>query len=230
MSALKHGQGAAKAAPEPTRTPERQALADAIAERDRREGILKARGKIADDVRERESAANSAYYRALDEMNTQKRDLEGRQRDRTYALLRGEEPDEQTPIDVLEASVQKLDDERQKIRAELRQAEADVEALEQHIRMARHTVETCVTHVIHTDPATLAVAKAFEEARERFHRLQRALGGALNVQNPGGGPPEYTRILHFPTNGRSVPPCLWADAIARLPHDPDAVIPSPDAV
>ena len=65
MNAPKHGQGAAKAAPEPTRTPERQALADAIVERDRRDGILTARRKIVADLRERETEANTAYYLSL---------------------------------------------------------------------------------------------------------------------------------------------------------------------
>ena len=230
MNAPKHGQGAATPAPEPTRTPERQALADAIVERDRRDGILTARRKIVADLRERETEANTAYYGAFDELSSKKRDAEARQRVRTEYLLNGEEPPTETPIEELQVTVQRLDDERAKLRAELKQAEADVAALEQRTSWAGMTVNDCVTKVIHTDPATLAVANALGEARERFLQLQRALGNALNVQRPGDGPPDYMRALHFPTNASALPPCPWAGAIARLQHDPDAVIPMPDAV
>lgn len=219
---MKQGQGAATAAPEPTRTPERQALAQAIVNREHVADLVKAKRDFARGFEDRR-----------DPLYTQKAELEARLRSapssgdhRLQALLRGEDPEAGVDQDAIKAQIADVEAQLQGFRELQRQAEADADLLQADLDVRERDVRDCVRRVVRADPAQAAVTAELLALNARRALLSRAADQALNEYPPGdperGNANLGMRVVSWPSS-----PCPWAEAKARLLTDPDAVLPLP---
>lgn len=210
----------------PARTPERQRLADAILERDRRAALVQARSA--------EKAAHMDKYQPLwSRRFALEDDLKYRRAPpsdtaRLDALLSGETPPEVSPLEVMQAELEKVNAEV----AHLREGEAiidsDLRLLESAHSMAADTVREAAGAVIVAEPATAAAVAEYAKLKTRLRMLDRAIDGALNVWLPGGG--QSMEQHHVVRGLPPLPPCPWQAARDRLASDPDATLPMPEDV
>lgn len=222
MNALKHGQGAAKAAPEPTRTPERQALADAI---DAKEYVAELIERKRDALRTVE-AARSPFYEERTRLEELLPSAPSSERHRLDALLRGEEPEEGVDKDAIKKQLADNEARLDALWAQSKAVQGDIELLEGDLRMREMTVRECVGKVVRSDPAQAAVSAELIALNARRAFLGRAAENALNEYEPGAQD-RFNVGLHRLIVSTPQTPCPWAEAKARLFTDPDAVLPMP---
>ena len=196
-----------------TRTLERQALADAILERDRRLKL------IADKKAELQAESERGYsgYGRRDELEEQLRGASGAQGEvaRRDALLRGEKPDDADQAEHLRAEIAAIDAKRDASRAAQAALKSDVALLEGTLTLADWQVERARRAVIDADPATTALVVALKAAETRT-RLLRMVLSTLAVS---------ATETPFPS-----PAQAWSGLYDRLARDPDAVIPALDEI
>ncbi|GJD36598.1 hypothetical protein [Methylobacterium aerolatum] len=211
----------------PARTPERQKLADAILERDRRAALVQAKSA--------EKAAHMDKYQPLwsrrfaleDDLKHQRR-APTSYTERLDALLSGEQPPEATPVEAMEAELEKVNAEVARLREQERVIESDLRLLESAHSMAVGWVENAAGAVIIAEPATAAVVAEYAKLKTRLRMLDRAIDGALTVSFLSGG---NSMIDHHVVRGLpTLPPCPWQAARDRLASDPDARLPMPEDV
>lgn len=226
MNAPKRVPGAALSVvtPPPTRTPERQALAEAIERRDYVATLVRERQAFAEQV------GRSSYplYDRLRELEERERDLPMNERDRLDMLLSRRDPDmrsEREKIAEERIDVQKKIEE---IRSQSQRADADVRLLEEDHRSRIREVHECVTNVVVSDPALPAVVAETERLLKRVAILRRACGSALNERRIGQPEPRHARFASLIVQAEG--PCPWDAVKARLVDDPDAVCPMPEDV
>lgn len=203
----------------PARTPERQRLADAIIERDRRHALLQA--KRAEHAAEEER--RWPLYQRRDELETQLRRTGGLsgEADRREALLRGDAPPERGISDVLRAEITEIDAElarSQKAEAELLN---DIQLLDTPCLMARLEVEEAIRAVMQADPVRAALLDELLRLQPRVAMLRRAANAAFGLSDPGAG---------YAPSSINATPCPWQAARDRLVADPDAPLPTLDDV
>ena len=195
------------------RTPERQALADAILERDRRLKL------IADKKAELQAESERGWsgYGRRDDLEEQLRSVGGTgdavaRRD---ALLRGEKPDDADQAEHLRTEIAALDAKREASRTAQAVLKSDVALLEGALSTANWQVERARRAVIDTDPATAALVEAVREAVTRTRLLRMVLSEVVvSVDDP----------LFPPVSQAS------SGLYDRLTRDADAAIPMPDEI
>jgi hypothetical protein len=211
----------------PARTPERQKLADAILERDRRAALVQAKGAEKADL-------TRQYQPLWSRRSTLEDDLQGRrhglknQTARLDALLNGEVPPEADPIEAMEAELAAVNAEIERLRESEVVIDSDIRLLESAHSMAADTVRNAAGAVIVAEPATAAVVAEYAMLETRLRMLDRAIDGALTVWLPGQA---ATMADHHVGRGSGpLPPCPWQAARDRLASDPDAHLPMPEDV
>lgn len=202
----------------PARSPERQRLADAILERDRRAALVEAKRAEVKVLEER----RWSIWSRRDTLEGDLRRAEGGMSEvaRREALLRGEVGDQ----GMAEAVRAELAD----VNAELvqsRKAEAtlldDIQLLDTPCMMARMEVTEAIEAVVQADPARAALLDELQRLQPRVTMLRRAANATFGLSDPGNGySPGSTNAL----------PCPWQAARDRLASDPDARLPMPDDV
>lgn len=203
----------------PTRTPERQRLADAIAERDRRAALVAAkRAEI-----EANSTARYPLYTRQEELEGEIRNLGGYRSEtaRRDALLRGESFAGSDRLAGARAELAAVNDEitaSKKVAAEL---EIDLQLLSAPVEMSRMDVNEAIRAVLDADPTRAAVIAELLQLQPRVTMLRRAANATFGLSDPGAG--------YSPTSVHAMP-CAWEAARDRLASDPDARLPMPDDV
>ncbi len=224
MVVQRKGQGAALAvsAP-PPRTPERQALADAIAARDHVAAVIAERRAMLGEMDE----GRSPLYDREREIEQAKLSLPVGEGDRLGSLLAREDPDQLVTREKLEREAAQI---REQITASWdrsRRAEADVRLLEEDHAARVRDIERAAGAVIRSDPAVAAVMAEFEAVAKRAAILRRACGTALNHAPPGGGYLPAILLAERLSSQKALAPGARHGATAQRP---DAVLPMPEDV
>jgi hypothetical protein len=210
-----------------TRSPERQQLADAILERDRRAALIEAKRA---EISATEEARDSLYDRQREAKEVASRFVGmRREMDRRDALLRGETPPAEDEAEKARAAVEEVKAALAQSHEIERVLRTDLDMLRAAYEQSAYDVKTGADRVIASEKtgAPDAVIAAYYRAREQVRMLERAIQGALNVQPAGGQALMYS----VDTWTRpSLPPCPWQAACDRLVSDPDARLPMPDDV
>lgn len=203
----------------PARTPERQRLADAIAERDRRLALVAAKRAEIEALNE----PRYALWGQRDDLESEVRRLQsGRTNDaaRREALLRGEEIPPENDIDAVRAKLADVNDElarSAKAEAELKN---DIHLLSTACDMSDGDVAGAVKAVLLADPARSALIAELERLMPRVTQLRRAAWNTFGSDIADRyNPADAVRG-----------PCPWQTASDRLASDPDARLPMPEDV
>lgn len=211
----------------PARTPERQRLADAILERDRRAALVQAKSAEKGALMEKYAPLWSRRYTLEDDLKVRRHGTTS-ETGRLHALLSGEAPAGADPVSAMQAELQKVNAEVGRLREQEAAIETDLLLLEGAHRMAVEAVKDAVAAVIVAEPATAVVIAEHDRLTQRLRMLDRAIGQALDVWLPGGG---KAMAGHHVVKGQApLPPCPWHAARDRLASDPDALLPMPEDV
>lgn len=222
MVAAQKGQGAALAASAPpARSPERQALADAILARDHVAVVLAERRALVQQIED----SRSPLYTREREIEEQVQRLPKDERDRLMALLVRDDPDRSSEREACERELAEVREQLKAAWSQQHRAQADVQLLEEDYAARLHDIERAAGAVVRVDPAVSAVMAEYEAVAKRAAILRRACGSALNRSPPGGGylPQSLLAGKTFQAEGL----CPWEQAATRLLNDPDAVLPMP---
>lgn len=204
---------------QPARTPERQRLADAIAERDRREALVAAKRaeiKAADEAR-------YPLYTRQEGLEEEIRNLGGNRSEsaRRDALLRGESFTESNRLAEASAELAAVNDELAASKAAVAELETDLQLLSMPCEMSRMDVGEAIKAVLGADPTREAVIAEVLELQRRVTMLRRAVNATYGLWDPGAG--------YSPSSVHAAP-CPWQTARDRLATDPDARLPMPEDV
>ncbi len=211
----------------PARTPERQKLADAILERDRRAALVQAKSAEKAALMEQYQPLWSRRF-ALEDDLKYRRSATPSDTARLVALLSGEKPPEATSIEAMRAKLEKVNAEVARLREQEGVIDSDLRLLESAHSMAVGWVENAAGAVIIAEPATAAAVAEYAKLSTRLRMLDRAIGGALTVWLPGQ---PKTMAEHHTVRGLApLPPCPWQAARDRLASNPDARLPLPEDV
>lgn len=200
------------------RTPERQRLADAILERDRRAALVEAKRaeiKVLEDRR-------WSIWARRDELEATVTRLKAghSEAERRDALLRGETLQAGEDIDAVRAQLAEVNDEltsSAKAEAELLN---DIQLLDMPCALARSAVDDAIVAVLHADPTRAAVIEELSRLMPRVTQLRRAARNTFGSDiGDRYSPADSVRG-----------PCAWETARDRLASDPDARLPMPDDV
>ncbi|MBP2497799.1 chromosome segregation ATPase [Methylobacterium sp. PvP062] len=203
----------------PARTPERQRLADAITERDRRLALVAAKRA---EIKATDEARYPLYTRQGD-LEQEIRDLGGNRNEsaRRDALLRGESFTSSNRLDEARAELAAVNDQitaSKKAGAEL---QTDLQLLEMPCTISQMDVEDAIKAVLNADETRAAVIDELLDLQHRVTMLRRAANATFGLWDPGAGySPSSTTAL----------PCPWQAARDRLASDPDARLPMPEDV
>ncbi|MEE7489430.1 hypothetical protein [Methylobacterium oryzae] len=222
MSALKQRQGAVEAAPEPTRTPERQALADAIAAKNYVAELIQRKRDALRTV----DAARDPHWDERTRLEAMLPSAPSSERHRLDALLRGEEPEEGVDKDAIKKQLADNQARIDALYAQSKAVQSDIDLLEGDLQMREVAVRECIRKVVRADPAQAAVSAELVALNARRAFLGRAAENALNEYEPGA-PDRFNVGLHRQIVPTPQMPCPWAEAKARLLTDPDAALPMP---
>jgi hypothetical protein len=219
MIGMKHGQGAAKAAPEPTLSPERRALADALAALEQRQEYL-ARARDAKEANGWE--ARSRFWSEKDEAQKTLRNLPKLREDYFSAVARGE-PAEKPPAEhdlraVIVRCEQEIADGQELEKAQ----DKAIEDLQQSVRIAEMNVKDAALEVMRADPVGTQIVEECQRAWLRYMFLNRAVKAFS--KHMGELPVDNHRVPAFPT----MPPCPYARAGEALVASSHASIPALD--
>ena len=211
----------------PARSPERQRLADAILERDRRAALVQAKGAEI-------TAAQEARY-ALYDRQREAEEVAGRfvgmrrEIDRREALLRGETPPEQDEADMAQSALAAITAELARSHEAERVLKSDLDMLtaahEQSANDAKEKADAVI--ISEKEGAPASVVATYFRLKEQVRMLERAIRGPLDAGLIGRPSLMYGVDLH---TQRSLPPCPWQAARDRLASDPDTRLPMPEDV
>ena len=204
---------------QPARSPERQRLADAIAERDRREALVKAK---------RDEKLNAS--RSRDALWGRQADLQGQLNrlergadlvERREALLRGETIAVAEDPAIVRQQLADLENEKARSDKAIAEIDTDLQLLEMPCLLARMEVDEATSAVLGIDPSRAAILAELKRLQPLVYQLRRAANGAFRADDVeyGFSPSEAARA-----------PCLWQTARDRLASDPDARLPMPEDV
>jgi hypothetical protein len=211
----------------PARTPERQKLADAILERDRRAALVQ--GKSAEKAawtQQYEPLVSRRY--ALEDELKERRHAVSNDTERLHALLNGEASPEAVSVEALRAELVTVTAELERLREQATVIDSDLRLLESAHGMAADTVRVAAGAVIVAEPATAAAVAEYSRLKAQVRMLDRAISGALTVWLPGKA---RSMADHHVVHGMDpLPPCPWQAARDRLASDPDARLPMPEDV
>lgn len=204
---------------QPARSPERQRLADAILERDRRAVLVEAKRAEVKVLEER----RWSIWNRRDTLEGDLRRAEAGMGEvaRREALLRGEVVGDQGMAETLRAELAEVNAElvqSQKTEAALL---ADIQLLDMPCMMARMEVTEAIEAVLQADPVRAALLDELQRLQPRVTMLRRAANATFGMFDPGNG--------YLP--GSVTPaPCPWQAAKDQLASDPDAQLPMPEDV
>lgn len=203
----------------PARTPERQRLADAITERDRRLALVAAKRA---EIKATDEARYPLYSRQSD-LEEEIRNLGGlaSQNDRRDALLRGESFAGTGRAAEARAELAAVNDEitaSKKVSAEL---QTDLQLLETPCMLSQMAVDDAIKAVLNADPTRAAVIAELLDLQHRVTMLRRAANATYGLWDPGAG--------YSPSSSTALP-CPWQVVRDRLASDPDARLPMPEDV
>ena len=204
---------------QPARTPERQRLADVIAERDRREALVEAKRaeiRIANEAR-------YPLYTRQEGLEEEIRNLGGNRSEaaRRDALLRGESFTESNRLAEARAELTAVNDEIAASREAVAELETDLQLLSMPCEISRMDVGEAVKAVLDADPTRAAVIAELLRLQPQVAMLRRAANATFGLWDPGAG---------YSPSGVHAAPCPWQTARDRLASDPDARLPLPEDV
>ena len=207
----------------PARTPERQRLADAILERDRRAALVEAKRAEKDGLMEQYRPLWSRRYALEDDLKLAHH-RRVNETERLQALLNGEAPAEVNPVEAMQFELAKVNTEVDRLREQEAILDSDLQLLEGALSMSVGTVSDAVGTVILADPVPAAAAAEYHRLKVQLAMVERAIQGPLNVYDPSAG---YSMAGHSVVRGgSSLPDCPWQGARDRLSRDPDAPLPT----
>ena len=210
-----------------TRSPERQQLADAILERDRRAALVEAKRAEKADLNEQYLPLWSRRYTLEDDLKLT-RHRQVNETERLQALLNGENPPAVTPVEAMQAELAKVNAEVERLREQEAILDTDLLLLEGACRMSVETVKEAVGAVIVSESAPAAVVAEYHRLSEQVRMLDRAIREALDVRSWTG--PSSMASHHVVRGSPALPSCPWQAARDRLASDPDARLPMPEDV
>jgi hypothetical protein len=204
MIGLKKGQGAAlTVVSEPTRSPERDALANAIeALEERREHLARAeRAKEANGWE-----ARAAIWREKDEAVETLRKLPKLREDYFTAVARGEAAEKPPAEHDLREVIARCDREIADGQELEKAQDKAIEDLRFRIKMAEMTVNDAALDVLRADPVGAELVAECQRAWLRYRFLQQAIGAFTKHQ--GNLPVDQHRIEAMP----KLPACPYREA------------------
>lgn len=203
----------------PTRTPERQRLADAITERDRRLALVAAK-------RAEIEAADKARWPLVARQGDLEEEIRSlgnlrSEADRRDALLRGESFAGTGRATEARAELAAVNDEITASKKLVAELQTDLQLLETPCTISQMDVDDAIKAVLSADETRAAVIAELLELQHRVTMLRRAANTTYGLWDPGAGySPSRTTAM----------PCPWQAARDRLASDPDARLPMPDDV
>jgi hypothetical protein len=219
MAAMKQGQGAATAAPEPAATDKRDALAQAIKKLgERREHLAR-----AERAREANSwEARSHLWREKDQAEETIRNLPQMLKDYVAALALGE-PAEKPPAerdlrDIIVRCERELAD-AQELEAAQDKLIADLAIW---VRFDEDKIRDDALEALRADPVAVSLVEECARAQRTFYYLNRAL---RQFTKPHGDA-AVDRYLQQIGLTVGMPPCPYAEAREALRLSADAPIPT----
>lgn len=211
----------------PARTPERQKLADAILERDRRAALVQTKSAEKADLMRQYEPIRSRQFALEDDLKLT-RQRTSSDTERLHALLSGESLPEVTSVEAARAELETVTAEVERLRQQQVVIDSDLRLLENAHSMAVGWVQDAAASVVAIEPATAAVVAEYAKVKTQMRMLDRAIDGALTVWLPGQA---KTMADHYVARGSGpLPPCPWQAARDRLASDPDARLPMPEDV
>lgn len=201
------------------RTPERQRLADAILERDRREALVAAkRAEI-----EATNSARYPLYTRQEGLEEEIRNLGGARSEsaRRDALLRGESLPESNRLEDACAELRAVNDEIAASKTLVAELETDLQLLSMPCEISRMDVAEAVKSVLGADPTRAVIIAELLRLQPQVTMLRRAANATFGLWDPGAG---------YSPSGMHAAPCPWQAARDRLASDPDARLPMPEDV
>jgi chromosome segregation ATPase len=209
------------------RTPERQKLADAILERDRRAALVQAKSVEKADLTRQYEPIRSRQFSLEDDLKFT-RQRTSSDTERLHALLSGESLPEVTSVEAMRAELEAVTAEVERLRQQQVVIDSDLRLLENAHSMALGWVQDAAAAVVAVEPATAAVVAEYAKVKTQLRMLDRAIDGALTVWLPGQA---KTMTDHHVARGFGpLPPCPWQAARDCLASDPDARHPMPEDV
>jgi hypothetical protein len=208
-----------RSVPKAVRSPERQALAQAIAKRDERAGEVK---RISDAVHAAEKHRFSTFL-ALDDARASLAKSRSEAAINAAARYLGEAPLSDLRVPEGRREVERLE-------SELEDAKVLLAALEQRLHDAKSTlgyremdVERCLSEVVQGDPAVEWAVSDFVKAAQGF-RDAAATVGMLSRKGMLSKSLESTYRWTLQEND-SEPAGAWVTALAELSRDADVELP-----
>jgi chromosome segregation ATPase len=204
----------------PPRTPEREALAEAIerhsAARERLAAIKTAQERAFDSVINLKDAVDKAIA-ALDEAKADE------SRQLVEAFIGGETAVVASPVKAAVANVEQANDLLDTARRTRAALEAEIKAVESELMFADMALDKCVGDVVRAEPAVRKLAAEYAAAQRRAVDLQRAMEAIQSYL------PDDIRYWHgsgsFP-DAELVAVAAWRAVLKELRTDADAELPS----
>lgn len=201
------------------RTPERQRLADAIAERDRRLALVAAkRAEI-----EAADKARWPLYTRQSELEDEIRDLGGLRSEavRRDALLRGESFAGSDRVAEARAELAAVNDKITASKMAGAELETDLQLLNTPCQISSMDVDDAIKAVLNADPTRAAIIAELLRLQHQVTMLRRAANATYGLWDPGAG---------YSPSSTTATPCPWEAVRGRLASDPDARLPMPEDV
>ena len=202
----------------PPRTPEREALAEAIA---RRDTATKQLVRIA----AAHEHASETVYDLKDSVDKAIATLdEAKAGEGSYlaAVALGDADAALSPVKAAAAAVEEANDQLGTARRTRDALEAEMKAVESELMWAKSKLDEAVGDAVKADPATARLVAVFNEAERRFMSLRQAMGVVGTSRLPKGS--EFWDCQHNWPALTDAP--VWQAAVTALASDADAPLPS----
>jgi chromosome segregation ATPase len=195
------------------RSPERNALADAIRRRD---------AATARITRITEASEKVSVWEATEEVEQAEAALKAARKREPMSLVARVLGDSIPSGPDIEAAELALADAKTSLDIAQRTRDAldgQMRAAEEELGWARSAVRDAIARVVHSENAANPVLAEYAEARREVARLREILG---LLSNRGCLPTYWDTVTFFPPSGAEAP---WRDALAALESDADAALP-----
>jgi chromosome segregation ATPase len=202
----------------PPRTPEREALAEAIARRDaatkQLARVQAALDRASDAVYDSKDGVDKAIA-ALDEAKAD----EGRH---LTAVALGEADAALSPVKTAAAVVEQANEQLATARAMRTALEAEIKTAENDLMWTKNKIDDAVSAAVKTDPAVRQLVADFEAASKTYAELRQAMNVVRRERMPDT-PGSWDSVR----NWSELPAATaWKVAIDALASDADALLPS----
>jgi predicted nucleic acid-binding Zn-ribbon protein len=202
------------------RTPERQALAEAIEKLNDAtthiERLTQARERLNNQVIEINGKIDEAQREKAQGAGA----IEAAKTARVFALADGDEPAEDA-AESIEARIKRLEGERTKLRAARAEADEILETRKSALTLKRITVTGALKAVVSSSPEVKA---HFDKCRAMYRAAALAAEELDSITLFLG--PEFNAPLCIPSGDIAIPSPAWRETVERLKVDPDAQFPS----